>query len=176
MQGTETFLTFRHILKAIAVKYEHKVNRDLYKNKDVKDKLRKIYSGKCCYCETRLGVSGFERIDQLAKIAMDSLMTPGMQILVARYGKIVFNKSYGFHTYEKKIPVTNTDIYDLASLTKILTTLPILIQEVDQNKLTLDTTLGSLKDEWKNSNKADIRIKDMLSHQSKIIRFIMKVK
>jgi len=122
--------------------------------------------------EVGLDPKGFERIDQLAKIAMDSLMTPGMQILVARYGKIVFNKSYGFHTYEKKIPVTNTDIYDLASLTKILTTLPILIQEVDQNKLTLDTTLGSLKDEWKNSNKAGIRIKDMLSHYARLIPWI----
>ena len=82
--------------------------------------------------EVGLNPKALEEIDKLAKVAMDSLMTPGMQILVARYGKVVFNKSYGFHTYEKKIPVTNNDIYDLASLTKILTTLPLVIQEVDQ--------------------------------------------
>ena len=122
--------------------------------------------------EVGLDPKRLERIDQLAQVAIDSLMTPGMQILVARHGKIVFNKSYGFHTYEKKKPVTNTDIYDLASLTKILTTLPILIKEVDENKLTLDTTLGSLKDEWKNSNKANIKIKDMLSHYARLVPWI----
>ena len=95
--------------------------------------------------EVGLNPKTLEEIDKLAKVAMDSLMTPGMQILVARYGKVVFNKSYGFHTYEKKIPVTNNDIYDLASLTKILTTLPLVIQEVDQKKLSLDATLGSSK-------------------------------
>ena len=79
------------------------------------------------------------RIDDLALIAIDSLMTPGMQILVARNGKVVFNKSYGFHTYEKKKPVTNTDLYDLASLTKVLATLPLVMKEVDQGKLTLET-------------------------------------
>ena len=122
--------------------------------------------------EVGLNPKTLEEIDKLAKVAMDSLMTPGMQILVARYGKVVFNKSYGFHTYEKKIPVTNNDIYDLASLTKILTTLPLVIQEVDQKKLSLDATLGSLKEEWKNSNKANIKIKDMLSHYARLVPWI----
>ena len=112
------------------------------------------------------------RIDDLALIAIDSLMTPGMQILVARYGKIVFNKSYGFHTYEKKKPVTNTDLYDLASLTKVLATLPLVMKEVDQGKLTLETRLGDLNEEWKQSNKADISIQDMLSHYARLTPWI----
>ena len=112
------------------------------------------------------------RIDDLALIAIDSLMTPGMQILVARYGKIVFNKSYGFHTYEKKKPVTNTDLYDLASLTKVLATLPLVMKEVDQGKLTLETRLGDLNEEWEQSNKADISIQDMLSHYARLTPWI----
>ena len=112
------------------------------------------------------------RIDDLALIAIDSLMTPGMQILVARHGKIVFNKSYGFHTYEKKKPVTNTDLYDLASLTKVLATLPLVMKEVDQGKLTLETRLGDLNEEWKQSNKADISIQDMLSHYARLTPWI----
>ena len=112
------------------------------------------------------------RIDDLALIAIDSLMTPGMQILVARHGKIVFNKSYGFHTYEKKKPVTNTDLYDLASLTKVLATLPLVMKEVDQGKLTLETRLGDLNEEWKQSNKAEISIQDMLSHYARLTPWI----
>lgn len=112
------------------------------------------------------------RIDDLALIAIDSLMTPGIQILVARHGKVVFNKSYGFHTYEKKKPVTNSDLYDLASLTKVLATLPLVIKEVDKGKLTLETRLGDLNKEWKKSNKADISIQDMLSHYARLTPWI----
>ena len=60
-----------------------------------------------------------------------------MQILVARHGKVVFNKSYGYHTYEKKRAVANTDIYDLASLTKVLATLPLVMKEVDLRETVL---------------------------------------
>lgn len=112
------------------------------------------------------------RIDTLAQIAMDSLMTPGMQILVARHGKVVFNKSYGYHTYEKKRAVTNTDLYDLASLTKVLATLPLVMKEVDLGKLTLDTQLGTLNEAWNTSNKADISIQEMLSHYARLTPWI----
>ena len=47
-------------------------------------------------------------------------------------GKVFFNKSYGYHTYDKKKEVKNTDIYDLASITKISATLQCLMQMVDE--------------------------------------------
>ena len=122
--------------------------------------------------EVGLNPERLDRIDDLAQIAMDSLMTPGMQILVARHGKVVFNKSYGFHTYEKKRAVVNTDIYDLASLTKVLATLPLVMKEVDLGKLTLDTQLGTLNKEWNKSNKANISIQEMLSHYARLIPWI----
>ncbi len=112
------------------------------------------------------------KVDTLAQLAIDSLMTPGMQILVARHGKIVYNKSFGYHTYKKKIPVKNTDIYDLASLTKILATIPLLIKEVDENKLDLNSSLGSLNPEWEASNKADITVQDILSHYARLTPWI----
>ena len=122
--------------------------------------------------EVGLKPERLSRIDTLAQIAMDSLMTPGMQILVARHGKVVFNKSYGYHTYEKKRAVTNTDLYDLASLTKVLATLPLVMKEVDLGKLTLDTQLGTLNEAWKTSNKADISIQEMLSHYARLTPWI----
>ena len=122
--------------------------------------------------EVGLKPQRLSRIDTLAQIAMDSLMTPGMQILVARHGKVVFNKSYGYHTYEKKRAVTNTDLYDLASLTKVLATLPLVMKEVDLGKLTLDTQLGTLNEAWNTSNKADISIQEMLSHYARLTPWI----
>lgn len=113
-----------------------------------------------------------KRIDALAKVAIDSAMTPGMQILVARQGKIVYQKSFGHHTYAKEQVVTNTDLYDLASLTKILGTLPLVMQAVNARHIYLETPLKKLIPEWSDSNKSDITLKEMLSHFAKLTPWI----
>jgi CubicO group peptidase (beta-lactamase class C family) len=46
--------------------------------------------------------------------AIKGRMAPGMQVLVARRGKVVFQKSYGTHTYDADVKVSNTDLYDVA--------------------------------------------------------------
>ena len=58
------------------------------------------------------------------------------------------DQAFGYHTYKKQ-PVSRKDIYDLASLTKILATLPLVMQDVDQGKINLDTTISDLIPEWK---------------------------
>ena len=107
-------------------------------------------------------------MDTLANIAIDSSMTPGIQMLVARNGKIVYNKNFGFHTYKKLKRVSDSSIYDLASLTKILATLPLVIQEVYLGKMDLETKIGELLPKWKKSNKANISVKEMLSHYGRL--------
>jgi len=105
-------------------------------------------------------------IERLAQVAIDSVMTPGMRVLVARKGKMVYDKSFGYHTYKKKRKVKNEDIYDLASLTKILATLPLVMKAVSEGKLHLETTVAELLPNWKETNKANITLKQMLSHQA----------
>ncbi|HRM13740.1 MAG TPA: serine hydrolase, partial [Flavobacterium sp.] len=60
------------------------------------------------------------KIDGIANKAINGKMTPGIQVLVARKGKVIYQKSFGYHTYDKTIKVQNSDIYDVASLTKIM--------------------------------------------------------
>ncbi|MEK9613808.1 MAG: glycoside hydrolase family 3 N-terminal domain-containing protein, partial [Flavobacteriaceae bacterium] len=109
-----------------------------------------------------------QAVDRLAQTAIDSMMTPGMQILVSRKGKIVYQKNFGYHTYKKKKAVRSNDLYDLASLTKILGTLPLVMQAYDRNKMSLDTTVSDLIPEWKESNKAGLTLREMLSHFSRL--------
>ena len=71
------------------------------------------------------------KIDSIANYAINKKITPGMQILVARKGKVIYQKSFGYHTYDKANTVKNDDLYDVASLTKILATLPLLMELVD---------------------------------------------
>ncbi|WP_264549647.1 glycoside hydrolase family 3 N-terminal domain-containing protein [Flavobacterium sp. N2820] len=108
------------------------------------------------------------KIDAIAKLAIDKKMTPGLQIVVARKGKVVYQKSFGNHTYDEGAPkVQNTDLYDIASLTKIIGTLPNVMQEFDKGNLTLETKLKAMLPVFKGSNKEDASVLDMLTHQAR---------
>ncbi len=107
-------------------------------------------------------------LDSLGKITLDSLMTPGFQMLVAKEGKIIYHKSFGHHTYERVREVRNSDIYDLSSITKILASMPLIIQEYEKNNLSLDIKLKNLFPKKKLLDKSDISLKDMLSHYAKL--------
>jgi CubicO group peptidase (beta-lactamase class C family) len=112
------------------------------------------------------------RIENVANYAISNRMTPGMQILVARKGKVVYQKSFGYYTYENKIKVENHTIYDVASLTKIIATLPNVMQQYDQQKITMETKLAELLPISKNSDKQDISFKDLLSHYGRLQAWI----
>ena len=107
-------------------------------------------------------------LDSLGIITLDSLMTPGFQMLVAKEGKIIYHKSFGHHTYNRVREVKNSDIYDLSSITKILASMPLIIQEYEKNNLSLDTKLKTLFPKKKLSDKSDISLKDMLSHFARL--------
>lgn len=104
------------------------------------------------------------QIDVLAKKAIDGKMAPGMQVLVSRRGKVIFQKSYGYQTYNPVKKVENSDLYDIASVTKMVSTLPNVMQLFEQGKVSLDSKLGDMLPILKGSNKQDISFKNLLSH------------
>lgn len=109
-----------------------------------------------------------KKIDSLIEVALKQKMIPGMQVLVARKGKVVYQRNAGFHTYEKTLPVTDTTIYDVASLTKILASLPLIMKLEEENVLNFDSKLGDLMPYFKGSNKEDIRFQDLLMHYGRL--------
>lgn len=112
------------------------------------------------------------QIDGIAKKAIDKKMTPGIQILVARKGKVVYQKSFGTHDYTNPAKVANSDIYDIASLTKIVSTLPNVMQQYERRNVTLETTLGAMLPVFAHSDKANINFKDLLSHYAQLQAWI----
>ena len=119
-----------------------------------------------------LNSNELSRIDDIITEAIDKKMTPGAQILIARKGKVVYNKNFGYHTYNKKTPVSDTSIYDLASLTKILATLPLIMEQEENGIVSFDTKLEEMMPVFKNSNKANIRLQDMLMHYARLKSWI----
>ncbi|TCK69251.1 beta-glucosidase-like glycosyl hydrolase [Winogradskyella wandonensis] len=109
-----------------------------------------------------------KKLDSIANYAVNEQMTPGIQLLVARKGKVIYNKNFGFHTYNKTNKVDFDDVYDVASLTKILATLPLIMELKEKNIISLNTKLSKLLPEYKGTNKENITIKQMLSHYARL--------
>jgi len=122
--------------------------------------------------EVGLSSLKLHRIDSLANVAIKKKMAPGMQILVARKGKVVYQKSFGYHTSAKKVSVKNSDLYDVASLTKILASLPLIMELEERGVLKLESTLGELLPVLKESNKDTLTVKEVLSHYGRLHAWI----
>lgn len=112
------------------------------------------------------------RVDSLVRQGIDSLMYPGAQVLIARHGQVVFHKAYGRPTYDSGNGVALTDLYDLASLTKILATLPVLMQMEEGGQVGFETTFGELDPELADSELRDVTVLKALSHYGRLPAWI----
>lgn len=106
-------------------------------------------------------------IDSLVNEAISAKAIPGAQILIARNQKVIFHKAYGTKSYLDTIKVKKTDLYDLASITKIASTLPVLMQLSDEGKFNLQAGIGDYLPYFKNSNKDNIAFRQILTHQAR---------
>jgi len=113
-----------------------------------------------------------QRIDSVANLVLEKKMSPGLQILVARHGVVVYEKSFGFHTDKKNNSVKSTDVYDVASLTKILASLPMMMKAEEDKKIKLSSTVKSILPAFKNSNKDTLTVLEILSHYGRLKAWI----
>ena len=112
------------------------------------------------------------RIDAIAKEAIESGATPGCRVIIAKDGMVIFNRSYGWLSYDRKVPVSDETIYDLASVTKVSATLQATMFMYDRGLIDLHKKASVYLPELKHSNKKDFVLKDILTHQSGLFPFV----
>ncbi|WP_183906814.1 serine hydrolase domain-containing protein [Rufibacter immobilis] len=105
-------------------------------------------------------------MDAIVQEAIREKAAPGAVVLVAKSGKVILNKAYGSHTYDTTRATKITDIFDLASLTKISATTVAAMQLYDQQKLSLEAPLGTYVPSARNTTKADLTLRNVLLHQA----------
>ncbi len=110
--------------------------------------------------------SKLHRIDSICRRAIAHEAMPGCEVVVVRDGRVGYEKSFGYFTYDKKEAVYPETIYDLASCTKICATTVSLMKLFEDSLLDLHQTLGHYLPWLRNSNKSEIRIWDVLLHQA----------
>jgi len=108
------------------------------------------------------------KADSIALKAINDRATPGCRILAARNGIVFYDKSFGYHDYFKEIPVTDNSIYDIASITKIVATVPALMRLYEQHEFNIDDSLKRYIPDLDTTNKGNLLIRDMLTHQARL--------
>ncbi len=107
-------------------------------------------------------------IDSLIDIAIAQKAIPGAQVLVAMKGKVIFHKAYGLHSYFDTVSVKLSDIYDFASITKVTTSLPIIMKLIEERKIDLDVPIATYIPLLRNSDKANLTLREILAHQARL--------
>lgn len=127
--------------------------------------------------EVGLNQSRLDVIDKIVKEALDAKAFPGCQVLVAKDGMVVYDKSFGTLDDRSDSPVTDTTVYDIASMSKAAGTLLAVMKTYDEKKFTLSQKISDFIPELKSSDKKNLIIKDLLYHQSGLtptINFYLK--
>ena len=102
---------------------------------------------------------------------------PGGVLLASKDGKIFIHEAFGYHTYDKKEKVTRGDIYDLASITKVIATTSSVMLLVDQNKISLDDKVVKYLPEFKGrqknyfKQKSNTTIRHLITHTAGLPAF-----
>ncbi|MFD0939237.1 serine hydrolase domain-containing protein [Pedobacter boryungensis] len=116
-----------------------------------------------------------EDLNEIDKIVAEGIAgkaSPGMVVLVAKDGKVIYNKAFGYHTYDNVMADKVTDIFDLASVTKVTATTPTVMRLVEEGKLKLDTNIGYYIPRARNTPMNAINVREVMLHQAGFIPYI----
>jgi beta-glucosidase-like glycosyl hydrolase/CubicO group peptidase (beta-lactamase class C family) len=113
-----------------------------------------------------------DKIDAIIQKALEYQAFPGCEIVVARKGKVILNKTWGYHEYNHDRPVKSSDLYDLASVTKVAATTQAMMHLVDEGCVEINQKLSAYLPYLEKTNKKNLYIADVLLHQSGLQPFI----
>ncbi len=119
-----------------------------------------------------LNPDSIQKVDSIIYDAIRKKAMPGAQLLVVKGGDIILDKAYGHHSYSKKKKVSKEDLYDVASITKLAVTFPLVMQLYEEGTIDLDAEISQYLPALDTTDKKDITIRELLLHQSGLISYI----
>lgn len=115
----------------------------------------------------------FKEIDSLMNWAVKDSVFPGATLVIGYKGKIIYEKGFGNFTFDKNSPkITDSTIFDLASLTKVVVTTPVTMQLVNNGLINLDDPVYKYLPNFNGNSKEKILIKNLLLHNAGLPSYI----
>ncbi len=113
-----------------------------------------------------------EKIDSIVESGIKEKAYPGCQVVLIKDGIVFYNKSFGYHTYDSTRPVQPTDIYDLASLTKIAATTASVMSLSDLGMIEMDRPLEDYLPWLRGTDKGGLILREVMAHQARLQSWI----
>ena len=122
--------------------------------------------------DVAMSSSQLSKISLIAKEGIKGEAYPGCQVLVAKNGVVIYEEAFGHFDYANTHEAQSTDMYDLASVTKVLATVPAVMSLYDQKKIKLSDHLSKYVSELQHTDKTNITVQDALFHESGLVSFL----
>ena len=106
------------------------------------------------------------KVDSLIADGISQHAFPGAQVLMYKDGKVRLHKAYGHHTYNKAIEVNKDNLYDLASVTKILGSTLAFMKLYEMYTLAIDQKISAFIPTLKGTNKKETTFREIFSHNA----------
>ncbi len=123
--------------------------------------------------EVKMSGAVLDSIALIVNNAMTQQAMPGCQVWVAKDGKVIYNRSFGYYTYDHKDTVRNNSLYDLASVTKIGATTLSVMRLYQEGKINPDSSISYYLPEFKGTNKASLKVHEVMTHQAGLKPYLL---
>ncbi|MFQ6616538.1 MAG: glycoside hydrolase family 3 N-terminal domain-containing protein [Fidelibacterota bacterium] len=105
--------------------------------------------------------------------AIEDSVFPGAQVVVTREGEVLWSYTVGKQTYDPKSPsITEETIYDLASVTKVSATTPLIMKLVERKLLSLDEPVYHFFPTFRGKGKETVTVRHLLTHSSGLPAYV----
>ena len=137
-------------------------------------KISRTRMGKGKPEEVGINPDTLAQIDYLVRRALSGRAFPGCQVLVAKDGQIIYDKNFGYQTYRREHKISDKDVYDIASLTKVVATTMVAMKLYELKAYKLQDSLYRYLPEdtlklhlrRRRSSIRNIRFDEILVHKS----------
>lgn len=92
--------------------------------------------------EVGISADSLKKMEKIAAEAVWGGVTPGCQVFLAKEGKVILNKGFGYHTYAQEHKVNTETTYDIASVTKVAATTMCGMHMYDKGYYNLNDSLS----------------------------------
>ena len=121
----------------------------------------------------RIDSKTLSKIDTIVQRAIKEGAMPGCQVLIAKKGAIIYEKSFGCLTYDSSAsPVTLETIYDIASISKVAGTLQAIMFLEERGMINVNKKISYYLPDMEGTNKENLIIRDILLHQAGLQPFL----
>lgn len=135
--------------------------------------LRQPHASRCFDDPAAAGLDPekLQKVDAIMNNAIDNSTFPGGVIAVVKDGIMAYCDAFGYRTYDKKKRVVPNDVFDLASLTKVVATTTSIMKLVDEKKMSLNDRVFKYIQEFDQGTKREVTVRQLLLHTSGLPAF-----